>query len=248
MTLLAPAFLAGLVAIGLPLWLHRLSSTNPNRRAFSSLMFLEPGEPRRVLAKKLQYLALLALRIAVLVLLALAFAQPARLESPADAASGDSRLHVLVLDASASMAHEARWERALDTARTVLDGGRPGDLVQVVAAARVVELATSPTDDVRAAREALATLAPTPFRLDYGQMMRALDGVVRAADRPVTLHIVTDKQQSAMPARFAELAPDRPALVAIHDVADADDRNWAIDRFAGSPLTGQLEADVRSFA
>ncbi len=71
MSLLAPAFLAGLLAIALPWWLHRLSSDNPNKQKFSSLMFLEPGEPRRVLAKKVQYLLLLALRIGVLVLLAL---------------------------------------------------------------------------------------------------------------------------------------------------------------------------------
>ena len=51
MSLLAPAFLVGLLAIGLPWWLHRLSSDNPNKQRFSSLMFLEPGEPRRVLAK-----------------------------------------------------------------------------------------------------------------------------------------------------------------------------------------------------
>ena len=63
MSLLAPAFLLGLLAVGLPWWLHRLSSDNPNKQKFSSLMFLEPGEPRRVLAKKVQYLLLLALRI-----------------------------------------------------------------------------------------------------------------------------------------------------------------------------------------
>ena len=62
MTLLAPLFLAGLLAIGLPIWLHRLSSENPNRKPFSSLMFLEAGEPQRVLAKNVQYLLLLALR------------------------------------------------------------------------------------------------------------------------------------------------------------------------------------------
>src|SRR5262245_57237194 len=86
-SLIAPAFLFGLLAIGLPLWLHRLSSDNPNKQKFSSSMFLEPGEPRRVLAKKLQYLLLLALRLAVLVLLALAFAQPALWRKPQAAAS-----------------------------------------------------------------------------------------------------------------------------------------------------------------
>ena len=82
MSLLAPAFLLGLLAIGLPWWLHRLSSDNPNKQKFSSLMFLEPGEPRRVLAKKVQYLLLLALRIGVLVLLAFAFTEPAIWRAP----------------------------------------------------------------------------------------------------------------------------------------------------------------------
>ena len=91
MTLLAPAFLVGLLAIGLPIWLHRLSSENPNRKPFSSLMFLEAGEPRRVLAKNLQYLLLLALRIGVLALLALAFSQPALWLRPDDVQSAVAR-------------------------------------------------------------------------------------------------------------------------------------------------------------
>ena len=112
MSLIAPAFLFGLLAVGLPLWLHRLSSDNPNKQKFSSSMFLEPGEPRRVLAKKLQYLLLLALRLAVLVLLALAFAQPALWRKPQAAASGSAHLHLIVLDGSASMGDDGRWERA----------------------------------------------------------------------------------------------------------------------------------------
>ncbi len=84
-------------------------------------MFLEPGEPRRVLAKKLQYLLLLALRIAVLVLLALAFAQPALWRKPQAAAAGGARLHLIVLDGSASMGDDGRWERARAAARDVID-------------------------------------------------------------------------------------------------------------------------------
>ena len=105
MSLFAPAFLLGLLAIGLPLWLHRLSSDNPNKQKFSSSMFLEPGEPRRVLAKKLQYLLLLALRVAVLVLLALAFAQPALL---AQAAGGLVRRRASALDRARRLGVDGR--------------------------------------------------------------------------------------------------------------------------------------------
>src|SRR5690606_19477005 len=145
MTLLAPLFLAGLLAIGLPLWLHRLSSDNPNKQRFSSLMFLEPGEPRRVLAKKLQYLLLLAFRIALLVLLALTFAEPALFRSPTAAAGGDgAELHVIVLDRSASMAYGDRWDDAVDAATDVIDDLRAEDRAQVLAAGRVLEVLTAP--------------------------------------------------------------------------------------------------------
>lgn len=248
MTLLAPAFLAGLLAVALPLWLHRLSSTNPNRRAFSSLMFLEAGEPRRVLAKRLQYLLLLSLRIAFLVLLALLFAQPAWLRSPQAAAGDGAELHLLVVDASASMSHAERWERAEEAAGAVLDGLGSGDFAQIVAAGRVPEIVAQPTEDLAVARQALSGIEPTAFRVDYGQLMNALDGVLRAAELPVVMHLVTDAQRSAMPGRFAELGPGAPAELVVHDVSADADANWAVERFGGSPLTGELAAGLRSFA
>ncbi|MBN1237819.1 MAG: BatA and WFA domain-containing protein [Gammaproteobacteria bacterium] len=248
MTFLAPAFLAGLLAIGLPLWLHRLSSTNPNRQAFSSLMFLEAGEPRRVLAKKLQYLLLLALRIALLVLLALAFAQPAWFTTPSAAAGEDAELHLVVVDASASMSHGERWQRARQAAEDALAEMSGDDRGQIVAAARTAELVTDATADGAVLRQGLDTIEPTAFRVDYGRLSRALEGILRDAELPVVLHFVTDAQQTAMPTRFAELAPRMPATLRIHDVAGEDDANWAVESFGGSPLSGELQATVRSFA
>ena len=58
----------GALAVAAPILFHLIRQTSKERTEFSSLMFLEPGEPRRVLAKKVQYLLLLALRIGVLVL------------------------------------------------------------------------------------------------------------------------------------------------------------------------------------
>ena len=248
MSLLAPAFLLGILAIGLPLWLHRLSSDNPNKQRFSSLMFLEPGEPRRVLAKKLQYLLLLALRIGVLVLLALAFAQPALWRTPQAGDSADAQLHVIVLDRSASMNYDDRWQRALDAAGDVIDDLRAEDRGQVVLAGRSVEVLGAPTNDATVLRQALATAEPGVFRIDYGQLMRSIDGVLRGSELPVVLDLVTDVQQTSLPTRFAELAPRRATEIRIHDVAAGQADNWAIDSFGGSALTGELEASVRSFA
>jgi hypothetical protein len=247
-SLLAPAFLFGLLAVGLPWWLHRLSSTNPNKQKFSSSMFLEPGEPRRVLAKQVQYLLLLALRIGVLVLLALAFAQPALWRKPQAAASGGARLHLIVLDGSASMGDDGRWERARGAARDVVDRMSGDDRGQVVVAGRQFEVLGAATADASVLRQALNTVEAGVFRLDYGQLMRSIDALLRGAELPVVIDLVTDVQQSGLPTRFGELAPRRAAEVAIHDVSGGKADNWTIESFGGSALTGELEASVRSFA
>jgi Aerotolerance regulator N-terminal/von Willebrand factor type A domain len=247
MTLLAPLFLAGLVAIGLPLWLHRLSSDNPNRQPFSSLMFLEAGEPRRVLARKLQYLLLLALRIAVLALLAVAFAQPALWRSAQATSGAGARLHLIVLDTSASMAAGDRWSRAQAAAGDVIDSLAADDRGQIIAAGRVIELATAATLDRAELRQALPAIEPGVFHIDFGQLMTTLDGVIRGADLPVVAHVITDAQESALPVRFAELAPREPVELTIHNVG-GDEANVAIESLVGSALNGELTATVRSFA
>jgi hypothetical protein len=249
MSLLAPAFLLGLLAIGLPWWLHRLSSDNPNKQKFSSLMFLEPGEPRRVLAKKVQYLLLLALRIGVLVLLALAFTEPAIWRTPAAGGDADgARLHLIVLDGSASMSYDDRWERARDAANDVLDELGPEDRGQLVLAGRLFEVLGPATGDVAALRQTLNTAEPGVFRLEYGQLMRSIDGLLRTAELPVVLDLVTDVQATGLPTRFGELAPRRPAEIVIHDVGSGAAENWTVDSFAASALTGELTASVRSYA
>ncbi len=247
MTLLAPAFLLGLLAIGIPVWLHRLSSTNPNRQPFSSVMFLEPGEPRRVLAKKLQYLLLLALRIGVLVLLALAFAGPALLGAIQNLVAETAGLHVVVMDLSASMGHGERWQRAEAAADDVLDELDSGDAAQLVAAGRLVEVVVEPTLERDAVRRGIATLRPGPFPLDYGQLMRSVDSLVRGVEIPVTVHVVTDAQQSAQPPRFADLAPRTPLELVLHDVSAEAENNWSVDGLAWSAVSGDFVANLRGY-
>jgi hypothetical protein len=247
LSLLAPLFLAGLLAIGLPLWLHRLSAENPNRKRFSSVMFLEAGEPQRVLARTIQYLLLLAFRIGLIVAVVLAFVDPAFWRDPAAGAAGSQRLHVVVVDLSASMAAGDRWDEARDVAGDLVGDTPVADPVQIIAAGRVLEVLTSATLDKAAARQAILGLEPGVFHIDFGQMTRALDGVLRAAELPVVLHIVTDAQASGLP-RFAELAPTEPVELIVHNVAPAAEPNFAVEGLFGSALSGELSASVASHA
>jgi hypothetical protein len=155
-------------------------------------------------------------------------------------------MHIIVLDTSASMAAGDRWDRALDAADDIVDSLASEDRAELIAAGRVVEVVTAPTLDRAALRQSFATVEPGVFPLDFGQLMRALDGIVRGADLPVVLHLVTDAQATGLPTRFGELAPRGAVELAIHDVAGGEG-NVAIETLAGSALDGSLTATVQSF-
>ena len=125
---------------------------------------------------------------------------------------------------------------------------RPEDRGQLVLAGRVFEVLGPATADVAALRQTLNTAEPGMFRLEYGQLMRSIDGLLRTAELPVVLDLVTDVQATGLPTRFGELAPRRPAEIALHDVGDGAAENWTVDSFGASALTGELTASVRSFA
>ncbi|MCY4534751.1 MAG: BatA domain-containing protein, partial [Bryobacterales bacterium] len=127
MGLLAPWFLAGTLAVGLPLWLHLMRRRNPVRLPFSSLMFFEKRTETTIRERRLRYLLLLACRLALLFLLALAFAKPVWERPPAVIAGSIPKLHFIVLDTSLSMRYGDRWERAMGEAQDIVDSLRQGD-------------------------------------------------------------------------------------------------------------------------
>ena len=66
MGFLAPWFLGGLAALGLPVYIHLLRQhTAARRMPFSSLMFFERRTQSSIKHRRLQYLLLFALRCAV---------------------------------------------------------------------------------------------------------------------------------------------------------------------------------------
>src|SRR5205823_14773047 len=76
MGLLAPLYIAGALAVALPILFHLIRRTPQGRQYFSSLMFLSPSLPRLTRRSRLNNILLLLLRAAALILLALAFARP----------------------------------------------------------------------------------------------------------------------------------------------------------------------------
>ena len=227
MGLLAPWFLAGLLALGLPVWLHLLRRRQSPPREFASLMLFEPHRESSVRQRRLRYLLLLALRCLLLAALALAFARPYR--EVAGVASAAGRLVVLALDDSFSMRQGDRMERARRDALAELARIGPGERVQVIAFSSTVRVLAEPARDREQARAAIAALRPGESRSSYAELARALRAIAQAHRGPVLAHVFTDLQRTAMPAAFRELVlPDEVRLV-LHPAATENVDNWTVE-------------------
>src|SRR5580692_11775999 len=108
MGLFAPWFLAGLAGLALPVYLHLLKRQTSKPKQVSSLMLFESRTQASTRHRSLRYFLLLALRLAVLALLILAFANPFINRSAA--AFAGNRLMFIVVDNSLSMRAGTRLE------------------------------------------------------------------------------------------------------------------------------------------
>ena len=129
MGLFSPWFLAGLVGVGLPLWLHLLRQFKRTPQPFSSLMFFERRVQSSVRHRRLRYLVLLALRMLLLALVVFAFANPYFMRS--SASQSRRKLTLIVVDHSFSMRAGDHLERAKEEARKLVQGLPGGFMAQV---------------------------------------------------------------------------------------------------------------------
>lgn len=242
MGLVAPFFLLGVLAIALPIWLHRLQTQSSERKAFSSAMLLETARQQVHVRKKLKYLLLLAARIALLLLLALAFAKPFMTVPKESLVATAAGTRLIVVDTSASMGRAGVFSQAQAEARRAIDEA-PGDaLLQVVGADGSLHMQGELSNDKTAQRSAVASLAPGVLRLDFGQMMTAIERFAVSLPPPVTVDFISDYQASAMPVRFSDLVPTGVARLTPHVVGTGEPFNWSVDYVRETP--GGLDVGV----
>ncbi|MFW5682690.1 MAG: BatA domain-containing protein [Phycisphaeraceae bacterium] len=184
MTLLAPWFLIGLFAVGIPLLLHLRRSRRANRIVFSTTQFFDDQFMRSARRAKLQDLLLMMLRMALLAALILALAQPL-IRAPGVGAwlgMGTSQTVAIVIDDSASMNAAAAasagsaggtlLERSKAAATALLDELSPdaGDRATVVLAGLreggPTVLFDEPTGDFAAVRRAIESVEATDLGTD----------------------------------------------------------------------------------
>jgi hypothetical protein len=219
---LVPAFLAGLVALAVPLLLHLRNKDRDRPLRFPSLMFLQKLPIRTEQRQRITDWPLLLLRAAALALLALAFARPVLTSGSRASADAQAGATVILLDRSQSMGYEGVWARAVDSARAIVNRQGAGDRVALVAYDDAAEVVQRLTTDKAAVLGALQTLKPLPRGTKLAPALRTGRQVLLDAPfADAELVVVSDLQRaSASGIAGVEL----PTGVRVHGVAVGPER------------------------
>ena len=148
MSFLAPAFFLGLGAIAIPILIHLIQRERNRVVMFPSLMFLQRIPYQSVRRRRIRHWFLLAMRVAAIALVVLAFARPFfRQGALAAAAIAGAREVVILVDQSASMGFGDHWQRARDAAHQVVAGLGASDRATLVLFGRNAEENMRATSD-----------------------------------------------------------------------------------------------------
>jgi hypothetical protein len=230
MGFLAPWFLAGLVAVGLPVYMHLLRKQTTVPRPVSSLMFFEQGTQSSVRHRRLRYLLLFTLRTLLVLLLALAFAQPFfRHETVA----ARDKLLLVAVDDSFSMNAAAPGGTKLEVAKRgaldVIAHKADGQKAQVIALGGQMRVLTQPTPDAGELRAAVEGIEPGDGHGTFGELGRGMRAMAETVHTAMELDLFSDMQQSNIPGNFSDMVmPGNVALV-LHKVGAGAAPNWSVE-------------------
>lgn len=237
MFFLSPLFLVAGLAAALPIALHLLKRHPDALVKFSAVRLLQSAPVEHARQRHLRELILLALRVAALCLLALAFARPFLASSAAVASAGAL---VVALDTSLSMSAPGQFETARALARRAVESGSP---VAVVTFADDVRVASALSGDRQLARAAIDTASPGAGAARYRAALAVAVDLLHG--RTGTILVVTDLQASGWDAgdrapvpegiqvEVADVGPP-PANLAVTSVRLAGDRVVATIRRSGA--------------
>src|SRR5580704_854067 len=226
MGLFAPWFLAGLAGLALPVYLHLLKRQTMKPKPVSSLMFFESRTQSSTRHRRLRYLLLMSLRLLMLFLLILAFANP--FVNRDSAALASNRLVLLVVDNSFSMRAGTRLTDAKNAAMTVL-AGKGSARAQVAAFGSQLRLMTQAIQDQAALRAAVQAIGPGDGHGNFGELARAVRAMAESVRTPIELHLFSDMQRGDLAATFSDMALPANVKLETHAVVSKAQPNWTVE-------------------
>jgi von Willebrand factor type A domain len=172
-------------------------------------------------------LLLLSLRVALLLLIALAFANP--FVSRQGGGAGGRKMLVIAVDNSFSMRYDDHLARAKQQAMNTVAELHPGERGQVLAVGSRVHFLTQPVEEADQLKAAIQSIQPSDEQSSYGEFARALRTIAQSSRIPLEVHFVSDMQKSSLPPAFADLRLGSDTNLVFHSVADPKEPNWMVE-------------------
>src|SRR5581483_4057105 len=213
-TFLNAGFWPWLLALGIPVLLHLLTRQTGRTYILPTFAFLQRSLAQQSQVFRLRRRLLLALRLALVLFLVLAFLKPTT-TAPLAGAGEARRAVVVVLDTSLSMGYArggvSTLGRARGQAAALLDDLRPGDLANVILAGSAPKSVLPQMGrDLGTLRQAVKSAEATPERGDLPAAVALAAGQLAKADAPrKELILASDFQRTNWAdVKFDALPPD----------------------------------------
>ena len=230
MSLLNPLFLLGMAAVAAPILVHLVRRTRARRVEFPALVFVRQVPQRTIRRRTLHNRLLLLLRCLAVLLLVFAFTRPFFGGPGASAADERERATLILIDASLSMRHAGRFEKAVRRARAIVEEAREGERLAVVTFGETYEVRSDFTTERAATLQALGRLQPGYEAGDYEQGLRGAETLfdaVRVAG-PKRVFLVSDFQATGWDAARPTFRLRADVRLALVDVGGGPESNVAV--------------------
>ena len=223
-----PWFFAGLVGVGLPVWLHLLRKHRSTPLPFSSLMFFEQHIQSSIKHRRLRYLLLFAMRCLLVALIVLAFAHP-YVEQKTLPLTRSGEITVVAIDNSLSMRAGGRLDQAKRMAKSEIGSLHAGERGQVLAFGSRVQVMSEITDDHAPLNSGVDSVEASDARTSYGELARSLRSISQTTHLPLEVHLYSDMQQTGMPANFNDLRLSGDVRLKTHPIDSKAEPNFAVE-------------------
>src|SRR6187455_1640885 len=221
MGFVAPLVLAGLAALAIPVLIHLVQREKKRVVEFPSLMFLQKIPYQSVRRRRIRDWLLLAMRLAALALIVLAFARPffKRSELAAAAQSG-AREAVILVDTSYSMEYGDRWQKAKSAATDAIRGLGAGDRASLVFFSSGAEVAVRSGADRGRLEAGLASAATGPGATRFAPALKLASSLLGESALPRReIILISDFQRRGWeqtPGRDDVKLPERTTLTPVN--------------------------------
>jgi Mg-chelatase subunit ChlD len=232
MGFVAPLILAGLAALAIPVLIHLIQRERKRVVEFPSLMFLSRIPYQSVRRRRIRDWALLAMRLAALALIVMAFARPFfKRDSLAAATQQGAREAVILVDTSYSMEYGDRWTRARAAARDAISGLSAGDRASLVFFSSGAEVAVRSSADRGRLDAGLASAATGPGATRFAPAIKLAASLLAESALPRReIVLISDFQRRGWeqtPGRDDVKLPERTVLTPV-DVASGETANLSV--------------------